>query len=390
MAKNVLYLSYDGMTDPLGQSQVLPYIIGLSKKGYSFHLISFEKPDRFKAHRDKIDSICEINGISWHPLIYTKHPPLFSTMWDVNRMKRKAFRLHKEHKFILVHCRSYLSALVGLSLKKRYKVRFLFDMRGFWADERVDGKLWNLKNPLYKWVYNYFKNKERSFLLEANHSVSLTYAGKNDILGRQGFGHLEDKISVIPCCADLGLFKPFERDSEEFTLGYLGSLGTWYMLKEMLMVYAEIQKIIPNTKFHFLTKDDASLVYTLAKELGINDNNIQIEESDRDQIPYNTRNWNYSIFFILPCYSKISSSPTKQGELMGMGIPIICNSGVGDVDEIVESYNSGYVVKDLNSINAEHILSRTFVKKDMTVGAHDYFSLEKGIESYQKIYSELC
>ena len=162
------------------------------------------------------------------------------------------------------------------------------------------------------------------------------------------------------------------------------------MLKEMLMVYAEIQKIIPNAKFHFLTKDDASLVYTLAKELGINEKNIQIEESDRNQIPYKTRNWNYSVFFILPCYSKISSSPTKQGELMGMGIPIICNSGVGDVDEIVESYNSGYVVRDITTINAEHILSRTFVKKDMTMGAHDYFSLEKGIASYQKIYSELC
>jgi len=389
MAKNVLYLSYDGMTDPLGQSQVLPYIIGLSKKGYSFHLISFEKPDRFKAHRDKIDSICEINGISWHPLIYTKHPPLFSTMWDVNRMKRKAFRLHKEHKFILVHCRSYLSALVGLSLKKRYKVRFLFDMRGFWADERVDGKLWNLKNPLYKWVYNYFKRKEVLFFKNADYTVSLTHAGKREILSWKGFDRLKDRICVIPCCADLSLFKPCERDSEEFTLGYLGSLGTWYMLKEMLMVYAEILKIIPSAKFHFLTKDDASLVYTLAKELDINENNIHIEESDRDHIPYKTRNWNYSVFFILPCYSKISSSPTKQGELMGMGIPIICNSGVGDVDEIVESYNSGYVVRDMISINAEHILSRTFVRKDMTMGAHDYFSLEKGVANYNKVYSKI-
>ena len=42
MNKNVLYISYDGMTDPLGQSQVLPYLSGLSKEGYSFHLISFE------------------------------------------------------------------------------------------------------------------------------------------------------------------------------------------------------------------------------------------------------------------------------------------------------------------------------------------------------------
>ena len=43
-SKNILYLSYDGMTDPLGQSQVLPYLIGLTKEGFTFHIISFEKP----------------------------------------------------------------------------------------------------------------------------------------------------------------------------------------------------------------------------------------------------------------------------------------------------------------------------------------------------------
>ncbi len=31
---HILYISYDGMTDPLGQSQVLPYLKGLAKKGY--------------------------------------------------------------------------------------------------------------------------------------------------------------------------------------------------------------------------------------------------------------------------------------------------------------------------------------------------------------------
>ena len=43
MNKNILYISYDGITDPLGQSQILPYISELSRKGLKFHLISFEK-----------------------------------------------------------------------------------------------------------------------------------------------------------------------------------------------------------------------------------------------------------------------------------------------------------------------------------------------------------
>ena len=56
----------------------------------------------------------------------------------------------------MVHCRSYISAMVTNSMKKNLEYSFLFDMRGFWADERVDGKIWNLNNPIYKIVYQLF------------------------------------------------------------------------------------------------------------------------------------------------------------------------------------------------------------------------------------------
>ena len=390
MVKNVLYLSYDGMTDPLGQSQVLPYIIGLTKKGFHFHLISFEKPDRFHAHKKEILKICEDNGIVWVPMLYTKRPPLLSTVWDVWRMKRKAFSLNKEHTFSIVHCRSYLSALIGLSMKRKFKTAFLFDMRGFWADERVDGNLWNLKNPIYKWVYHFFKRQEMLFLNESDYTISLTTAGKNEMLTWKGIKELNERIKVIPCCADLNLFKPVSRDSKEFTLGYLGSLGTWYMLTEMLMVFKKIKETIPNAKFHFLTKDDPNIIYHEIKELGIQPEDIIIEESDRKDIPFKTRNWNFSVFFILPCFSKLSSSPTKQGELMGMGIPIICNSGVGDVDSIVEKYQSGCVVPNLNQLNLDELLKSKFDKQILRTGANDYFSLTKGVDSYHNIYENIC
>ena len=58
-SKSVLYLSYDGMTDPLGQSQVLPYLKGISKAGYTVHLVSYEKKEKYKKHRAVIDAICK-------------------------------------------------------------------------------------------------------------------------------------------------------------------------------------------------------------------------------------------------------------------------------------------------------------------------------------------
>ncbi len=38
-----VFLSYDGMTDPLGQSQVLPYLEGLAASGHRIHIVSAEK-----------------------------------------------------------------------------------------------------------------------------------------------------------------------------------------------------------------------------------------------------------------------------------------------------------------------------------------------------------
>ena len=68
---NVLYLSYDGMTDPLGQSQVIPYLQGLSNAGYSFTLVSFEKAERFEKNRTAIAALLKQSNIDWVPLPYT-------------------------------------------------------------------------------------------------------------------------------------------------------------------------------------------------------------------------------------------------------------------------------------------------------------------------------
>ena len=39
----VLYCTYDGLLDPLGQSQILPYMYKFKKFVSQLHIISFEK-----------------------------------------------------------------------------------------------------------------------------------------------------------------------------------------------------------------------------------------------------------------------------------------------------------------------------------------------------------
>lgn len=401
--KRVLYLSYDGMTDPLGQSQVLPYLIGLTEQGYAFTLISFEKPDRYKKDKPHIQKLCNQHGIEWFPLHYTKKPPVFSTLYDLHRMKRLAVKLHQKHDFQLVHCRSYLSAIIGLALQRK-GVKMIFDMRGFWADERIEGGIWNLKNPVFKGIYNFFKRKEKQFLQQADAVVSLTLEGKKEILSWNMKGFNEKKISVIPCCVDLKLFNPdsiavhdWERHKRNhqlenhFVVGYVGSIGTWYMLHEMLLVFKQIRKQNPQALFLFVTKENRRAIWKAAEKLHLSRNSIQIVSARHSEVPTYISLFDCSIFFIRPTFSKMASSPTKQGELMAMGIPLICNAGVGDTDMIVRKYKSGMVLTDLSEAGLEQFnLDLTdFDKESTQIGAKEFFGLEKGVDSYANIYAEL-
>ena len=388
--KNVLYISYDGMTDPLGQSQVLPYLIGLSENGYSFDLISFEKKERFNTVKNTIIDICEKANIVWYPMTYSKRPPVVSTIWDMFKLNQKIKSIGKKKEINLIHCRSYLPAIFGMKYKKKWTTSFLFDMRGFWANERVDGKIWNIKTFPYNYIYRYFKKKEKLFFRHADHTVSLTSNGKNEILSWVNAESFSP-ISVIPCCSDLNLFEIQNKSSDLFIIGYLGSLGTWYMLDEMLLFFKEILKLKPNALFHFITKDPAEKIHENATQHKIPLTSLIIEQSERSEIPKKTKDWSLSLIFILPSYSKKASSPTKQGELMAMGIPVVCNKNVGDTDHLVQKYKSGFVLEsfEFKTINFSEFINTKFDKSKIRAGAIDYFSLKKGIAKYLSIYNKI-
>ncbi|NGF75911.1 glycosyltransferase family 4 protein [Fluviicola sp. SGL-29] len=403
--KTVLYISYDGMTDPLGQSQVLPYLHGLCKNGYRISLISCEKKERFEQHREQIERFCNEAGINWHPLSYTKKPPLLSTIWDLKKINRKAEQLYKTERFQLTHCRSYIAALAGIRMKKRYGTKMLFDMRGFWANERVDGNIWNLSNPLFKQVYAFFKRKERIFLSQSDHIISLTENGKNELLSWNVPAVHDSKITVIPCCVDLNLFDPETISPDEqnnkraslgigktdYIVGYVGSIGTWYMLPEMLDYFAVFKKHHPAARFLFVTGEHPATILAVAHEKGIDSSAILVTSCLHKEVPLHISLFNESVFFIRPSYSKKASSPTKQGEIMAMGIPLVCNAGVGDTDRIVRQYHSGTVIETLNDVSYEQAVGKgiSYDRNKTLTGATEYFSLESGVARYAKIYETL-
>jgi glycosyltransferase involved in cell wall biosynthesis len=408
-SKNVLFISYDGMTDPLGQSQVIPYLAGLSKEGYQFTILSCDKPDKYAKLSSYVKSLMAPHNIEWVSIPYHKNPPVFSSVYDFWQLKKTAVKLHKQKKFSIVHTRVGVPQLVALHLKKKYGVKFLNDIRGFWADERVDGNMWNLKKPLYKTVYNFFKKKEDECVTIADYNTCLTYKGKEEIHSWKHIPNQPVKLEVVPCSVDLELFNPntldntlvkkfkteLDIDHEDIVVSYLGSIGGWYLTTEMMQFCKLFLDKIPQAKFLFISNNNHQDIIAAAAQYNIPANKIIVKMGIRHEVPALLSLSQYSLFFIKPCYSKISSSPTKHGEIMAMGIPVIANSGVGDVKEIIENYKAGYVIDEFTNLAMQNVVddiaanTTKFDKVGIRNGAAAYYNLETTVNTYKKVYAAM-
>lgn len=406
MQKHILFISYDGMTDPLGQSQVIPYLQGLSAAGYNISLLSCEKPEVYHTKKKNIEYLLQASNIQWHPIQYTKKPAVLSTLYDIYQLKKIAKKIYKQQPYQMVHTRIGIPSLVGLWLKKKYGVLFLNDIREFYADSRVDGGMWNLSSPLYKIIYKYFKKQEGEQVKHSDGIVCLTQAAKRIIVQWPQYNPATP-IEVIPCSADLNLFdsqtisqdkkneyaKKWGIQQNDIVISYLGSIGGWYLTKEMLELCKYISDKIPNTKFLFISPHRHEQIIEHARQFNISESKIITTQASRNEVPLFLSLSNFSLFFIKPCYSKLSSSPTKHGEIMAMGIPVITNSGVGDVAEIVTETNSGIVINEFTWQSfkqvAELLLQSNFSGNRIREGAKKIYALDNAIESYKRMYKKL-
>jgi glycosyltransferase involved in cell wall biosynthesis len=401
MAKS-LFITYDGLTDPLGQSQILPYLAGLSSKGHQISILSCEKLERYSKFRSNIEQICRKNKLNWTPLRFHRRPPIISKYYDLYALKANAFKLHSVQHFDIIHCRSYLAAEIGMKLQAKKGAKFLFDMRGFWVDERVDGGLWNMDSPLFRIAYKRWKRKEGRFIQKADQIISLTQAGKREIESWPSYSGTP--INVIPCSADLDLFtRPGKDDKvrsrkllnvspDTFLLSYLGSLGTWYMLEEMLLLFKRIKCQYKNVKFLILTPDEAGKVLDKARLLGLEPSDFIIKYAQRKEVPTLLRCSDVSVSFIKPAYSKIASSPTKLGELLAMDIPVVCND-IGDVASIITATNGGFIMKDFSEDSFTAAMDYIDKVKNGVeinhVKVESYYSLQHAVSCYDQIYRDL-
>jgi len=399
-----LFISYNGALEPLIQSQGIPYLKGLSNKGVECFLLSFEKKiggiDRLK----KELSEC---GIKWYHLRYHKRPTLPATLFDIVAGILVGLYIVVSKNISIIHSRATVPTVMGYVIARITGKKFIFDVRGLMAEEYVDGGIWKRSNFLYK-ITLYI---EKKLLRYADKIVVLTKNIKDFLINSnylQKYNIKEKDIAVIPCCVDIKKFNAENGLTEilreryglsgKFVFLYIGSVGTWYLLEEMIDFFIVAKSLINNAHFLVLTHVDKNMVIAAWGKRGLSFNDITIDEAEFCNMPHYIRLADAGIFFIKPCFSKRFSSPTKLAEYLACGLPLVINSDIGDTGELVSDNHIGVVIKDFSE---KQYLDKTrellglmkegkALSKRCRLTAEKYLSLDIGVERYQNIYRELA
>jgi glycosyltransferase involved in cell wall biosynthesis len=389
----VLLASYDGVADGPGRSQTIPYLRGLARRGHAMALVSFERPEVL-ADPARVAAVeSALGGARWTRIPW-RRSPVRDLAAGLGAMRRAA----REHGAQLVHARGYVPAF----LARRLGLPFLFDMRGFWPDERADGGLWTRRSLGYR----LWKRIEKDLCRDARSIVVLTERARDE-LRRLGLAPPGTPVHVIPTCTDLDRFRPVpagERppecrgDAPRYLV--FGSTGTWYLREETLDLAARALRREPRAVLHVLTLDDPGPLAAGLARRGLRADRFVLRPVAHAEAPRWISGARAALVLLRSTWSKGASCPTKLGELLGCGVPVLMSAGIGDADRILGAaggngagvmltrYDEAACDAALSALDALWAAGESVVRARCRSVAEREFALPAGVLAYDAAYRE--
>jgi glycosyltransferase involved in cell wall biosynthesis len=393
-----LYLSYDGLMEQLGQSQILPYLRLLAPQ-HDITLLSYEKPEDLSVpgRLTKFRALAKTAGIKWIPLRYHRRPSSLATAYDLGIGTIVAAWLCLFRGIQIVHARSYVMAVVGLVMKRFFSKRFIFDMRGFWIDQRIEMGVWredSLACRIARWV-------ERAALQDADVVFSLSRNAVDAMRQWPAAQGRDIQFEVVTTCADLKLFTPKPTPStktDSFVLGYVGNAGRGYLFEPAVKIFIEIQRRVPQAHFHIINRNDHASIRAILQRHNVDAKNYTLEGCDHSEVPNKMHAMDAGVFFVVPDPSRaLASVPTRLGEYLACGVPCIGNTACAEVADILEGNNIGVAPQDFTdaTLTKAATIILTLAKRDdvrlrCVEAANSYFSLGSGVKIYDRAYKSLA
>jgi glycosyltransferase involved in cell wall biosynthesis len=335
----LLYVCYLTLDDPLAHTQVVAYLAGLASAGHDVHLLTFE-PGRLtrRRRRDWRDQMKAL-GIRWHGLRYHKSPSLAATIYDTLVGGLCIAIWSRQYRLDAVHARVHVPAAMALLARSfsRTPPALVFDIRGLMVEEYEEAGRWRpggLPSRITRAVQN-------RAIQRADRIVVLTETARQKLFDSQR----QSKVHVIPCCADLTQLDAGRQERRQIRkeLGledstvmiYVGKFPSWSMPDEMVRFFASAAKVIDRLHLLVLTQDDRTSILAQLDQFGVDPTCYTITSVPAPRVAGYLAAADFAITFIKPAPSTIGQSPTKLGEYLGAGLPVVYSAGIGDLDQLM-------------------------------------------------------
>lgn len=388
-SKEIIYISHDGILDPLGQSQIFQYINVLSKE-YNFYLITLEKKHNLN-DKKKLDNLFNKfleKNINWkyfqfENIFFLKIFNFFRVLWYL-------FSLFLRKKIKIIHIRSYLPGFYIIPLKLCFNFKLIFDMRGFLPEEKVD----RLHKSFFNYKYIFLKIIEKLLLNYSNEIVTLTYKSKKIL--KKKFKINKKNITVIRTCVNTSIFKPINKNNSSLVIGYIGNLYGAYNILPIIETFSKLIEIDKNIILKIYTKEEKKNIKNYFLMKNIPNKNYSIESVDNDELIKIVPCFDIGVFNLNKNYSIQASFPTKIGEFLASGVPIVCNNFNEDIEKILSINKIGLIV----DFNFEYKYPKVFYNKLIELKNNDKIkyncrsfclnelSIEYGTNKYNEIYKK--
>jgi glycosyltransferase involved in cell wall biosynthesis len=158
----------------------------------------------------------------------------------------------------------------------------------------------------------------------------------------------------------------------------------------MLDFFLAARQRLDDLRFLILTSNP-ELIAAAAERRGVSEHVVAVSVSPVD-VPAHLSAADFGVSFVAPVTSKAASSPTKIAEYLACGLPVVSNSGVGDVDR--QAQGAPWVVVDAfdpaaygaAASTVETLLAAPSVRANARLAAERLFSLTSAVTSYNALY----
>lgn len=342
----VLYIVYWGAMEPLGQSLVLPAVRRLAAQGARLTLVTFEKPED-AARTDEIAQArrsLEESGIEWIPLLYHKRPRIPATAFDVFNGLARAVASRLRFRPDIIHARTFVGGLIGLTLAPLIGARFIYHNEGFYPDEQVDAGVWQKDSAPHRvacWL-------ERRMYASADGIIALSHKAKSAIERFEKVQRRKTPVIVVPSCVDLDHFS-FSHDRPSVEAGpvklvYAGSIGGRYLF-DRIGHFAEVaSREAEQAHLRVLTRSEPSVATLMLAGSGLAD--WSIKSVPYSEMPKEIASQQAGLHFLPQGISEHGGSPTKIGEYWASGLAAVVTPNAGDTDDIIRRERVGVIVSN--------------------------------------------